>query len=189
MFEELKKRIRNCSMCKTLFGFQPHPIIWGEEDAKIVQISQAPSSSVDKSGKPFTDMSGKTIRSWYQLTEEEFYDPFCFYITSLAHCYPGKDKNGNDKAPPKCCFTKWVEKELKMIHNEIYIVVGAKAARVFFPKSNFEELVFHDQTWNHKLMIVLPHPSPLNKKWLKDHPQFEKERLKEIRKIIHQILK
>ena len=38
-------------------------------------------------------------------------------------------------------------------------------------------IVFSDGIPNDKLVLVLPHPSPLNKKWLKDHPKFEKERL------------
>ena len=39
-----------------------------------------------------------------------------------------------------------------------------------------------------KLAIVLPHPSPLNIKWFKDHPEFMKERIFQIRKIINEIL-
>lgn len=30
-----------------------------------------------------------------------------------------------------------------------------------------------------------PHPSPLNKKWIKDHPKFLEERIFEIRNIIN----
>ena len=39
-----------------------------------------------------------------------------------------------------------------------------------------------------KLAIVLPHPSPLNIKWFKDYPEFMKERISQIRKIINEIL-
>ena len=42
----------------------------------------------------------------------------------------------------------------------------------FFPNEDYEELVFRNNYWNGKLAIVLPHPSPLNKKWIKDHPDF-----------------
>lgn len=38
--------------------------------------------------------------SSYQITDEEFYNTNNFFIGALAHCYPGKDKNGNDKQPP-----------------------------------------------------------------------------------------
>ncbi len=130
-------------------------------------------------------MSGKTLKhDWYEISEEDFYNKDNFFIGALAHCYPGKDKNGFDRQPPKCCFKKWIEKELKILDNEIYIIIGAKAAKVFFPNDSFDELVFKNNIWNDKLTIVLPHPSPLNKKWLKDHPWFLEKRILEVRKII-----
>ena len=178
MFEELKNKIEKCRYCEEKFGFEPHPIFWGKENSKIVQISQAPSNNVHNNLKPFTDQSGKTLKyEWYQINDEIFYDKEIFYIGALAHCYPGKDKNGNDKQPPKCCFNKWVKEELKLINNEIYIIIGAKASKIFFPNEKFEELVFKNNTLNNKLAIVLPHPSPLNKKWIKDHPKFMNERI------------
>lgn len=189
MLEELHQKIQNCRDCEAQFGFTPHPIVFGNEDSKIVQISQAPSNHVYQTGKPFTDMSGKTLKEdWYQISEEIFYNPNYFYITSLSHCYPGKDSKGNDKTPPMHCFQKWITKELEVVKNELYIIIGAKAAKKFFPNIPFEELVFHNQEWNHKTTIVLPHPSPLNKKWLKDHPDFEEKRLKEIRNILYRVL-
>ena len=190
MFDSLIKQIRKCTYCEEHFGFTPHPVVWGSENSKIVQISQAPSNNVHHSLKPFTDMSGKTLKyEWYQITDEIFYNQEYFYIGALAHCYPGKDKNGNDKLPPKCCFKKWVEKEIQYVNNEIYIIIGARAAKVFFPNKNFEELVFKNNYWNNKLTIVLPHPSPLNKRWLKEHPQFLNERIIEIRNIINEVIK
>lgn len=188
-FEQLKKEIERCRACEKQFGFEPHPVFWGNEHSKIVQISQAPSAKVHESGKPFTDASGKTLKQeWYQISEEDFYNQDHFFIGAMAHCYPGKDKNGNDKLPPKCCFEKWVEKEIKAVDNEIYIIIGAKAASRFFPKEHFEELVFKNNEWNGKLTIVLPHPSPLNRRWIKSHPAFIEKRLPEVRKIIHNVI-
>lgn len=190
MFNEIKNEILSCQYCKGQFGFEPHPIFWGNENSKIVQISQAPSNNVHISGKPFTDMSGKTLKyEWYNITDEIFYNKDNFYIGALAHCYPGKDKNRNDRHPPKCCFDKWVKKEIEVVNNELYIIIGAKAAKVFFPDKQYEELIFENNLYNNKTAIVLPHPSPLNKKWLKDHPEFITKRLDEIRKIIRDILK
>ncbi len=189
-FEQLKEKIKECDYCKEKFGFEPHPIFWGKQNSKIVQISQAPSKNVHQNLKPFTDMSGKTLKyEWYQITDDDFYNTDNFFIGALAHCYPGKDKNGNDKQPPKCCWTKWIEEELQILDNEMYIVIGAKAAKVFFPNEIYEELIFKDNVWNGKKTIVLPHPSPLNKKWIKDHPQFLQKRIHEIRNIIWDILK
>lgn len=188
-FESLKKQIEKCRFCEEKFGFNPHPVFWGNENAKIVQISQAPSSAVHDSLKPFTDMSGKTLKyEWYNITDEVFYNEDNFYIGAMAHCYPGKNKNGNDNNPPKCCFTKWILKELELVNNKVYIIIGSKAASTFFPNESFEELVFKNNVWNGKIAIVLPHPSPLNRRWIKAHPEFLNKRIYEVRKIINDVL-
>lgn len=185
-FEIFKNEVQNCKFCEEKFGFIPHPVFWGNKNSKIVQISQAPSNTVHMQMKPFTDASGKTLKyDWYQISDDDFYNKDNFFIGALAHCYPGKDKNGNDKNPPSCCFDKWVKKEISLVNNKIYILIGSKAAKKFFPQQKFEDLVFSNQIFNGKLTIVLPHPSPLNKKWLKDHPDFLNKRIVQIRKIIN----
>ena len=188
-FEKLIKDLEKCNICKDKFGFKPHPIFWGCINSKIVQISQAPSATVQETLKPFTDQSGRRLKyEWYQISDDVFYDPENFYIASLAHCYPGKDKKGNDRMPPKICYDTWVKKELEYINNKIYIIIGAKAAKVFFPDDDFNQLVFKNNYINNKLALVLPHPSPLNIKWFKDHPLFIKKRIYEIRKVIKGVL-
>lgn len=188
-FNELKNNILACRVCEKKLGFSPHPIFSGNQKSKIVQISQAPSKKVHDTLQPFNDMSGNKLKyEWYQITDDEFYNPNNFYIVSLSHCYPGKDKNGNDRMPPKECFNRWVKHELQFIDNKIYVFVGAKAAHVFFPNYSFNELVFKNNIYNGKLALVLPHPSPLNFKWFKDNPQFMENRIIEIRKIIKNTL-
>lgn len=188
-FEEFICNLKKCVLCKDEFGFTPHPVVFGNEYSKIVQISQAPSKTVDFTLKPFTDKSGEKLKyEWYKIDDDVFYNPDNFYITSLAHCYPGKDSNGNDRMPPKICYDTWVKNEIKYVKNKLYIIVGAKAAKVCFPNENFNDLVFKNNYINEKLAIVLPHPSPLNKKWFKDHPNFMKKRVIEVRCIINDVL-
>ncbi len=185
----IQKQILKCDTCKEYFGFKPNPIVMGSSNSKIVQISQAPSANIHETRRPFTDQSGKKLKyEWYQITDEDFYDEENFYITALAHCFPGKSKNGGDKLPPSICYKKWIKQELDLINNKLYIIVGAKAAHVFFPEEKYEELIFKNNVLNGKKAIVLPHPSPLNIKWFKDNPRFYDERLKEIRKIIRETL-
>lgn len=189
-FDLLIQNIKKCDLCKERFGFEPHPVVLGSVNSKIVQISQAPSKTVHETLKPFTDQSGKKLKyEWYQITDEEFYNTDNFYIAALAHCYPGKDSKGNDKKPPKLCYETWIKKELEYINNEIYILIGAVSSKVFFPNEEFNCLVFKNNYYNGKLTIVLPHPSPLNIKWFKDHPEFMNKRIIEIRKIIKEIIK
>lgn len=188
-FDKLIIELKRCDICKERFGFEPHPVVFGNINSKIVQISQAPSATVYQTLKPFTDLSGKKLKyDWYKISDEIFYNSNNFYITSLAHCYPGKDKNGNDRVPPKVCYEKWVKKEIEYVNNKLYIVIGSKAAKVFFPREKFNNLVFKNNYINGKLTIVLPHPSPLNIKWFKDHPEFMNERIYEVRNIINKTL-
>lgn len=183
-FDELKRDILCCNFCEKKFGFKPNPIFWGNKQARIFHISQAPSNNVHITSKPFNDLSGKRLREWYQVTEDVFYNPNVFYITAIGHCFPGKDGKGGDIKPPKDCAQKWLVKELEAVDNNIYIIVGREAGTFLFPNKKYQELIFEDQVLNNKLALVLPHPSPLNARWFKNNPTFFKKRLPEIREHI-----
>lgn len=183
-----QEQIKACRLCQEEFGFEPRPIVWGTSQAKIVQIGQAPSIHVHEGGIPFQDASGKKlIHEWYQLTEEEFYNQDFIYMTMMAHCYPGKAKQGGDKKPPLRCARRWLDEELSMIENQCYLIVGSYAKNYFFPAQSLEECVFTTQELYGKPAYVIPHPSPLNNRWIKKHPEFA-ERMGEIRTCIHQLI-
>lgn len=188
-FDELRGEILACRLCEARFGFAPRPVLQGSARSKIMQISQAPSKNVHRTGRPFDDASGKKLRgAWYGIADDAFYDPENFYIVSLAHCFPGKAPGGGDKLPPAVCAKTWLERELAAVDNRLYLIVGGVAARHFFPGEAFPSLVFNDQTLRGKPAFVLPHPSPLNMNWFRDHPAFEQERLPRIREAIRQAL-
>jgi len=188
-FQTLREQISACRYCREDFGFEPRPILFGNLNARIMQISQAPSRSVYHTGKPFYDASGRRLRSeWYQIPDEIFYDPDNFYIVSVAHCYPGKAPGGGDRRPPKCCAAQWLRQELALVQNDIYILIGGYAASYFFPGEKLTDLVFRDLEIQGKKTLVLPHPSPLNMKWFRDHPEFQEKRVKEVSRIVHEVL-
>ncbi len=188
-FSELVREIKVCRECRSLFGFEPNPVFGGNQNAKILQISQAPSQNVHNTNKCFNDASGRKLRGeWYQISDEDFYNDDNFFISGVGHCYPGKSLNGGDKKPPKKCADKWLRQEIKFVNSKIIVLIGRYSASYFFPNDDFSSLIFKNQEIDGKLTIVLPHPSPLNQKWFKDHPDFESKRLPEIRKIIHNLL-
>lgn len=192
---ELQDEIRRCRYCKDtgLLPEEPNPLVWGEKEAKIVQISQAPSKSASKCGRPFSkdknipDGSGKRLIKWYQIPSEIFYDPKIFYITGLGHCYPGR-ATGGDKAPPYECARRWLNSELSYLDPDMFIVIGKRSASFLFPEKEYYELIFNDQKLFNKLAVVLPHPSTANNRWLSQHKEFEYERLPVIRKYINSIV-
>lgn len=188
-FEHLKSEILRCRECRDKFGFESHPIVLGCTNSKIIQISQAPSQNVHDTLKPFNDASGRKLREkWYNISEDDFYNTENFYFTSVAHCYPGKSKNGGDRQPPISCARKWLMREIEAVDNKIFILIGRKAADFFFSKQDFSELVFSDNEIKGKPAFVLPHPSPLNIKWFKDNPEFLYVRVREVERAVHEVL-
>ncbi len=187
--DKLKKELEQCRLCEEKFGFRPNPVYFGNQNVKIMHISQAPSKNVHLTKKSFNDISGQKLKyEWYQITDEDFYNPNNFYITSVGHCYPGKNRKGRDNKPPKICRDIWLKKEIELVNCQLYVIVGKEAADFLFPKSNFKELVFNNNIFNNKIALVLPHPSPVNIKWFLDNPEFEKTRIIEIRAIIKEVL-
>lgn len=187
--KKLKKSFYNVGFVKTSFHTSQDRFFQRNPHAKIFQISQAPSIHVHESGLPFNDASGKRLRQeWYQISDACFYDPNNFYIASMGHCYPGKKERGGDCLPPKHCAEHWLQKEMAMVDSELYIIIGALAASYIFPKIPFHDLVFNTQTLHDRKAFILPHPSPLNNRWLKQHPKFISERLPLLRKVLHEIL-
>ncbi len=111
-------------------------------------------------------------------------------MSSVAHCYPGKDEKGRNRKPPLFCAQIWLKRELEVVEARMYIVIGSLAAKYFYPDRRFDDLVFSDNlTIRGKPAIVLPHPSPLNKYWLGRNPQFETQRIPKIQEIVKQVLK
>lgn len=185
-FRQFQTKLRKCRICKKVIG---PPLVWGEKEAKIVQISQAPSRLAITSQKPYSDKSGERLRrQWYQISNKVFYNPKNFYITAIAHCFPGKDKKGGDKKAPLVCAQTWLLEEISYLKPKLFLIVGKQATEFLFPKKNFQELIFNNQKLNRVPCLVLPHPSPANTKWFKDNPDFERKRLFEIRKEVHRVL-
>ena len=186
-FQTFRKHYRDDLVSR--FGEDNVAPFWGEQDAKIVHISQAPSPSAIKNKRPFSDKSGERLRNdWYDISEKIFYDPNEFYITAIGMYFPGKNERGGDLKPSTELADKWLRKELTYLSPELYLLVGALAANFFFPHEKLVNLVMNDQELNGALALVLPHPSPLNVKWFIDNPEFERRRVGEIRRYVHEVL-
>ena len=188
--EELLAEMDKCRFCQEKFGHEPRPVSFGHPHAKIMHISQAPSKKVHAIGRPFSDLSGDRLRNdWYKISKEQFYNPDYFYFTTVGHCFPGKGPKGGDKKPPKCCYEFWTSKEIELMDSaELYLVVGGEAASRIFPKRKLSELIMEDLELNGKPCFVLPHPSPLNMNYFRDHPEFIEQRIPLIRNKIHDII-
>ena len=61
-YQELRRQIQECRTCQELFGYEPRPILFGNVDARIMQISQAPSRKVHETGRKYSCTSNGVLR-------------------------------------------------------------------------------------------------------------------------------
>ena len=159
--EKLQKKIKRCKICK--IPSYSYPLFQGTSKAKIMVISQAPSKKVLAYGQKWRDnLSGKTLRSWFGLPDEVFYNPDLVYLTSIGKCYPGKGKNG-DKFPDLICAEKWLKKEISLVKPKLIITIGKFSFDWFFPGEDYlENLNAKTKKWQGIEVYCLPHPSGAN---------------------------
>lgn len=188
MSKKLLNEIRRCNHCKQHLPYPPKPVINFSTTSKIIIIGQAPGIKVQNSGIPWDDASGERLRSWLNVSADEFYDPNNFAIVPMGFCYPGKGTHG-DKPPRPECAELWMDKVLNTLKNkQLTLLIGQYAQNYFLNETKtLTETVKYFKTYLPEY-LVLPHPSPRNNIWLKQNPWFEKTNLPALKERIHLLL-
>ena len=188
--QNLLTEIRNCDLCTHDLPLGANPVIQVANTAKILIIGQAPGTRVHDTGIPWNDPSGKKLRQWLQLSDDEFYDENKIAIMPMGLCYPGKGKSG-DLPPRKECAPQWHHQVFEHLPDlKLILLIGQYAQKSYLNDDykTLTERVVH-ATEAEAPFFPLPHPSPRNQIWLKKNPWFESKVLPELRKKIHDALK
>ncbi|QLE84952.1 uracil-DNA glycosylase family protein [Shewanella sp. Scap07] len=190
---QLIAQINRCQLCHEQLPLAPKPIVQLHSHAKILIAGQAPGRKTHDIGRPFDDASGKRLRDWLGVTEEQFYNPQLFAILPMGFCYPGtysgeQNKRG-DKPPLKQCADHWRQAVLAQLTQvELTLLVGKYAIdwHLQQPTTVTESVQQWQQFWPDTL--VLPHPSPRNNIWLKRHPEFALQVLPQLKTRVKDLL-
>ena len=185
----MQEEIRTCSACIHL-ELGPKPIFQFSRFSKILLAGQAPGRITHSKGVPFDDPSGTRLRYWLGVSREEFYDDKCFAILPMAFCFPGSAKGG-DLAPPTLCAQKWRQRVLDTLEQiELTVVIGRYAIDWHLPRYKNDSVtnVVQERSTSDFDVIVLPHPSPRNIRWLVKNPWFERDRVPLLQKRVAEIL-
>lgn len=184
--ESLLREVRACRLCEAHLPLEPRPVVQLGGGARILIIGQAPGTRVHNTGIPWNDPSGDTLRRWLEVGREQFYDPELFAIMPMGFCYPGKGKSGDLPPRPECAPT-WHQRILDALpHIELTLLIGQYAQR-YYLGNRYPTLTETVRHWREfaPTQLPLPHPSPRNRRWLRDNPWFEQEELPALRERVH----
>ncbi len=188
--KNLLAEIKNCDICSQELALGANPVVYAHPKAKIVIIGQAPGTKVHNSGIPWDDQSGKKLREWLDISEEDFYNKENIAIIPMGFCYPGKGKTG-DLPPRPECAPLWHNKLFdKMPDMTLYLLIGQYAQKYYLGKDFKKNLTETVRSYHEYLpkFIPLPHPSPLNRGWLKRNQWFEFDVIPELRNRVKELL-
>jgi uracil-DNA glycosylase len=122
---------------------------------------QAPGVVEGAELRPWRGRAGRTLRSWLELGEDEFYATF--YCASVTRCYPGKAPSGRgDRTPTPaerelCAF--WRTWELRLLRPPLIVPVGGLAIRALLGISGLGDCVGERYELDGAAVVPLPHPS------------------------------
>lgn len=153
------------------------PVYTAGPKAKIVIVGQAPGTKAQTTKKPWNDQSGKLLREWLQMSEEQFYNPDIVALIPMDFYYPGKGAHG-DLPPRKGFAEKWHPKLLEHMPNvELIILIGAYSQKYYLGKNAKINLTETVRAYKEYLPRYFPlvHPSPLNFRWRAVNPWFGTE--------------
>ena len=174
--QDLLAEVRACRVCDEELPLGANPVVRASETAKILIVGQAPGTRVHATGIPWNDPSGDRLRDWMGLEREAFYDDSRVAIIPMGFCYPGKGKSG-DLPPRKECADLWHEQLMAQLPAvELTLLIGSYA-QAHYLSTKHKTLTERVRDWQQFTPARLPlvHPSPRNRRWLKNNPWFEQE--------------
>lgn len=184
----LIERVRDCRLCADELPLEPRPVLQFQPGAPILIVGQAPGLKAHQRGLPFDDPSGERLRAWLGVDRASFYNPAHFALLPMAFCYPGRGASG-DLPPPPRCAQGWRQPLLEALGRpKLSILLGQYAIRWHLhTQAPIGQVVANWQGY-WPTLLPLPHPSPRNIHWLRQHPWVENDILPLLRQRVAALL-
>lgn len=192
--DDLLRRARACTLCAEQLPRGPRPVLQAGRRARVLVVGHAPGTRVHETGIPWNDPSGETLRDWMELDREAFHDPERFAIIPTGLCYPGRGRSG-DLPPRPECAPRWhppLRAALPEIRLTLLLGAHAQAYYLGRPRGTLTDRVADWKGYlegNHTHpdvgpVLPLPHPSPRNRRWIRQRPWFEAEVIPALRRAL-----
>ena len=172
-YRSLASLQRDNAVCRACveagYALESWPVFEGRAGQRAYIVGRAPGAVEGEERRPWRGRAGRTLRSWLELDEDEFYATF--YCASMTRCYPGKHPSGRGdrRATPRevalCRF--WREWELRLLRPRVVLPIGGLAIRELLGVRTVGECVGERFELGDAVALPLPHPSGASG-WLND---------------------
>ena len=158
----LQRDLARCRACvEAGYPLESLPVRAPGARQRAYLFGQAPGAVEGEERLPWRGRAGRTLRSWLELEEDEFYATF--HGASVTRCYPGRAPSGRgDRTPtPReqelCSF--WRDWELELLRPQLIVTVGGLALRRLLGLPSLTLCVGERFELDGTPVIPLPHPS------------------------------
>lgn len=175
---------RACRICADHLPLGPRPVFLVGAGARLLIVGQAPGRRVHATGIPWNDPSGEQLRAWLRMDRAQFYDTTRVAIVPTGLCYPGSGVRGDLPPRPECAPLWQPRFRAALPGIRLTLLVGMHAQAYHLGARRKKTLAQTVRAFQEYLpeYFPLPHPSPRNRLWLRNHPWFVKEVLPALRR-------
>ncbi|WP_414828501.1 uracil-DNA glycosylase family protein [Alteromonas sp. H39] len=170
-FDRLIKEVRQCRLCEAHLPYDPNPVLAASAASRLILIGQAPGIKAHQSSTPWNDASGNRLRDWLGIEFNTFYNAQYVSLVPMGFCFPGYVR-GADAPPRKECAPTWHERLLRCISPQLTVLIGRYAQQYYLPSYPTLTQAVKEQNTPEATLMVLPHPSGRNNRWLRQNPWF-----------------
>jgi len=121
-------KVHNCIKCD-MYRFRRNIVSGsGNKQSKILIIGEAPGTTEDRTGVPFTGVAGQLLR---YVLNQLYIDSKQIFITNVVKCRPPNNRAPTDIELRNC--RPYLLAELHITKPKIILLLGNKALKAFYP--------------------------------------------------------
>lgn len=158
----LQRDNARCRRClEAGFPIFPRPVFAGDASQRAYLFGLAPGRVEAERGLPWQGRAGRTLRRWFRLDEEAFFQRF--YCASVTRCFPGPSPGGRgDRTTTsleRALCAEWREHELRLLRPALVVTLGLAPASVLLGVRRLTDVIGKSFLHDDAVVIPLPHPS------------------------------
>ena len=182
---------RACRLCATSLPLEPRPVFHVGCRARALLVGPAPGRRVPETGIPRPHPPGPHSHPCLRPEPPAVSQLARIAIVATGLCYPGTGASGDLPPRPQCAPTWQPRFRAALPALRLTLLVGSHAQAYYLGKRRKRPLAATVHAWREYLpeYFPLPHPSPRNRRWLRNNPWFERDVIPALRRCVDRALR